>query len=76
MSATEILDQLRALSPAERRGIVGKIWDEFADDAMELTQDQGEELDRRLAEHLARPQEVVSWKEIKEATEAKHGWKA
>jgi putative addiction module component (TIGR02574 family) len=76
MSATEILDQLRALSPAERRGIVGKIWDEFADDALELTQDQGEELDRRLAEHLARPHEVVSWMEIKGATEAKHGPKA
>jgi putative addiction module component (TIGR02574 family) len=76
VSATEIIDQLRAMPPTERRGVVERIWDEFADDELELTESQGAELDRRLAEHLARPNEVVPWNEIKEATAAEHDRKA
>ena len=73
MSAVEIIDQLRALPPAERREAVEKIWDEFADCDLELTPKQASELDRRLADHQARPDDVVGWKEIKESTEAKYG---
>jgi putative addiction module component (TIGR02574 family) len=72
MSTGEIIDQLRALPPAERREAVEKIWDEFADRDLELSPQQAVELDRRLAEHQARPDEVVSWNEVKAATEAKY----
>lgn len=75
MSAVEIIDQLRALSPAERREAVGKIWEEFADQDLELTAAQGAELDRRLAEHQANPDDVVPWNSIKAETEAKFGRK-
>jgi putative addiction module component (TIGR02574 family) len=72
MSAVEILDQLRSMPPAERREVVEKIWDEFADRDLELTPKQAAELDRRLADHQARPNEVVSWDEVKAASEAKY----
>lgn len=75
MSAVEIIDQLRALPPAERREAVEKIWDEFADQDLELTGVQGAELDRRLREHQADPDDVVSWNMIKAETEAKFGGK-
>ena len=75
MGPIEIIDQLRALSPGERREVVEKIWDEFADRDLELTPKQAAELDRRLADHQAHPSEVVSWQEIKAATDAKHGGK-
>src|ERR1035441_4200741 len=53
MSSVEIIDQLRAMPSAERREIIEKIWDEFADRDLELTPKQAAELDRRLAEHQA-----------------------
>ena len=73
MSAAEIIDQLRSMPPAERREIVEQIWDEFADQDLELTPAQAAELDHRLAEHQANPNEVVAWGDIKAATEAKFG---
>lgn len=72
MSAVEIIDQLRALPPAERRQVVEKIWDEFADRDLALTPKQADELDRRLADHQARPDDVVSWSEVKAANETKY----
>jgi putative addiction module component (TIGR02574 family) len=73
MSTGEIMAQLRVMAPAERREVVGKIWDEFADQDLALTPAQAAELDRRLAEHKARPADVISWNEIKTATKAKFG---
>jgi putative addiction module component (TIGR02574 family) len=72
MSALEILDQLRSMPAAERRQVVEKIWEEFGDRDLELTAEQANELDRRLAEHQATPGNVVSWEEIKRATDAKY----
>lgn len=72
MSAVEILDQLRAMPATERREIVERIWDEFADRDLDLTPNQAAELDRRLADHQARPGDVVAWNEIREATASKY----
>jgi len=72
MSSVEIIDQIRAMPSAERREIIEKIWDEFADRELELTPKQAAELDRRLAEHRADPNDVVSWNRVKAATEAKY----
>lgn len=73
MSTGEILERLRALPPAERREIVAKIWDEFADRDFELTPAQAAELDRRMVDHEVRPEKVVSWDEIKSSTLTKYG---
>jgi putative addiction module component (TIGR02574 family) len=72
MSALEILDQLRSMPAAERRQVVEKIWEEFGDRDLELTAEQADELDRRLAEHQTAPQNVVPWEEMKRATDAKY----
>lgn len=72
MSAAEILEQLRSLPLTERREIVEKIWDEFADRDLALTPAQAAELDSRLTDHDANPHDVVAWDEIKAATEAKY----
>jgi len=72
MSSVEIIDQLRAMPSAERREVIEKIWDEFADRDLELTPKQAAELDRRLAEHRADPNDVVPWNSVKAATEAKY----
>ncbi|WP_221032689.1 addiction module protein [Actomonas aquatica] len=67
MSAGEILETMRSLSPAERRDLVAQIWSEFAEDDLLITAAQAEELDRRLAAHEAAPEDVVSWAEIQQA---------
>ncbi|MEY2878714.1 MAG: putative addiction module component [Verrucomicrobiota bacterium] len=75
MSASEILETIRGMPPAERRNVVGKIWAEFSETELELSPRQAAELDRRLQEHTARPEDVVPWSEIRAATEAKYARK-
>lgn len=55
------------LSIAERIILVQDIWDSIAAEQgdLALTESQKAELDRRLAEHLASPDEGKSWDQIK-----------
>lgn len=55
------------LSVEERLALVEELWDSIAEDraAVPLTGAQRAELDRRLAEHEAHPDDVVSWEEVK-----------
>ena len=63
MTATEI----SKLSLAERIQLLEDVWDSIADepDAWELTQEQKDELDRRLAAHKDNPKAGSSWGEVK-----------
>lgn len=47
--------------------LIPKLWDSIAEGsaAVPLTDAQHAELDRRLAEHEAHPEDVVSWEEVK-----------
>ena len=58
------IDRLRV---EERLALVEEIWDSIAADssAVPLTDAQRTELDRRLDEHEANPDDVVSWDKIK-----------
>ena len=64
---TQLLDQARKLSVEERIELVEAIWDSIAasNAAPPLTQAQKVELDRRLADHEANPEDVVLWEEVK-----------
>jgi len=61
------LEEVLRLPLAERVRLVEAIWDSIAADsaALPLTDAQRAELDRRLAEHEANPDDVVSWEDIK-----------
>jgi putative addiction module component (TIGR02574 family) len=50
----------------ERVAMIGEIWDSMVDEPSQipLTQAQLEELDRRIAESKATPEDVVPWEEI------------
>jgi putative addiction module component (TIGR02574 family) len=63
------LDEVLRLPLTERLRLVEAIWNSIAADstAMPLTEAQRAELDRRLAEHEASPDDVVAWEEIKAA---------
>ncbi|HLQ27411.1 MAG TPA: addiction module protein [Acidiferrobacterales bacterium] len=51
----------------ERLRLVEELWDSIAADssAVPLTEAQRTELDRRIAEHEANPDDVVPWEEVK-----------
>lgn len=60
--------ELFQLSAAERLELVEELWDSIADEdpALELTSEQREDLDRRLAEADADPAGGSSWEEVRE----------
>ena len=58
---------IERLGIEERLTLIEEIWDSIAADsaAVPLTQAQRDELDRRIADHEANPDDVVSWEEVK-----------
>ena len=59
--------EISQLSLAERIQLLENVWESIADepDAWELTQDQKDELDRRVAAYEADPQNTFTWEEVK-----------
>ena len=72
---SRLLQQASALGVDEQIELVEAIWDGIVSRgaAPSLTEAQKTELDRRLADHLANPNDVVSWGEVKAAALAKIG---
>ena len=60
---------LDRLSPEDRLTVAEAIWDSVASEAeteaQALPASQQEELERRLAHSIARPEAVTAWEEIK-----------
>jgi putative addiction module component (TIGR02574 family) len=56
---------IERLSVAERLVLVEELWDSIAASTpTPITDAQRAELDRRLADHEANPDDVVSWEEV------------
>lgn len=64
---THLLDQARQLSVEEQLELVEALWDDIArrNTVPPPTDAQKEELDRRLADHEANPDDVVPWSQVK-----------
>ena len=61
-------EELFKLTAAERLELVEELWDSIADEdkALELTDEQREDLERRLAEADADPAGGSPWEEVRE----------
>jgi len=72
---THLLDQARQLSVEEQLELVEALWDEIAkrNAIPPPTDAQEAELDRRLADHEANPDDVVPWSEVKASALARIG---
>jgi putative addiction module component (TIGR02574 family) len=66
---TSLFDQVRQLSVEEQLEFVEALWDSIGDrNAVPGPTDaQKAELDRRLADHAANPENVVPWDEVKDS---------
>jgi putative addiction module component (TIGR02574 family) len=58
---------LDRLTAEEKLALIEQIWDSFPVDSTQipLTDAQREELERRLADHEANPDVVLTWEEVK-----------
>lgn len=67
MDLATALAQIRAMNMDDRIRLVEAIWDEIASDSASaaLTEAQKEELDRRLADDDAHPDDGVPWDVIR-----------
>jgi putative addiction module component (TIGR02574 family) len=72
---TQILDQARKLSVDEQLELVEALWSGIVERnaVPPLTDAQKAELDRRIADHEANPDDVVSWDEVKKSALARIG---
>ena len=70
---TNLLKQVSTLDINEQIELVETIWNGIVsrDAVPVLTESQKRELDRRLADHLANPDDVTPWEEVKAAVLAK-----
>lgn len=71
----QLLSQARLLSAEDQIELVEALWDGIAarSEAPPPTDAQMAELDRRLADHQARPDDVVPWGEVKASALARIG---
>jgi putative addiction module component (TIGR02574 family) len=67
MDINAVLQEVGAWPIADRLRLVHEVWDGLVDGGYEpgLTDEQKAELDRRLAEDDAAPDDVVPWDEVK-----------
>ena len=75
MSATEILEQIRRLPPAEQLLVAEKVRQEFGDFDDDLTPEQITELERRAAEAQAHPERGIPWETLRAEMFARYGVK-
>lgn len=61
------------LSVEDRIALAEKIWESVEAEQPLLTEAQRRELERRLKEHEANPEDVVPWEEIRDAAFARYG---
>ena len=68
-------DQVLQLSVAEKLDLIGEIWDSIPPNAEEfdLTPEQMQELDRRMAEHERDPSSAIPWQEVRDRLRARFG---
>jgi putative addiction module component (TIGR02574 family) len=67
MDIAATLDQITALSIDDRINLVQAIWDSIAAEQAypDLTQEQQQELDRRITAYETNPTQVMTWEEVK-----------
>ena len=65
--SSNLTEEVKRLSIAERIALVEEIWDSIAEDngCFDLTEAQKQELDRRIESFRANPSQGRTWEEIK-----------
>jgi putative addiction module component (TIGR02574 family) len=71
MSSEMVLKEARALPLAEQIELCRNLWEGIVE-SHELTPGEAELIDRRLQDHIANPEDVISLDEVKARLDAKY----
>ena len=73
MDFSQVLSAANSLSIDDRIRLVDAIWESIEGETPmpQLTEAQKQELDRRLAEHEANPDDVIPWEQVKADIESR-----
>jgi putative addiction module component (TIGR02574 family) len=74
MIARLLLEEALKLPPEEREQFCDELKNSLDVDREELSLLELEELRHRIEEHRAKPNDVVSWEDIKKRWQVKYGW--
>ncbi len=68
-------DEVMKLSRGEKIELVHELWESIppGEEEFELTPEQVQEIERRIAEHERDPGSAVSWEEVRERLRARFG---
>ena len=75
MSATEVMQQFRALPKPEQQQVAEQIWNEVEAESFVETPALLAELQRRAEEARQHPEDSFSMEEVRAELRRKHGWK-
>ena len=75
MSATEVMQQFRALPKPEQQQVAEQIWDEVEADSFVEPPALLAELQRRAEEAHRNPENAVPMEEVRAELRRKYGWK-
>ena len=71
---SELLKTIMKLTPVERVALMGAIWDSLKEHELPpLTSEQEQELERRIAEHRAHPEDAIPWETVKAELKKRYG---
>jgi putative addiction module component (TIGR02574 family) len=73
MNLSVTLAEIKGLSIDDRIRLVQAIWDsiEAESEQLTITESQKQELSRRMADHKANPDAVISWEAVKAQAQAR-----
>jgi putative addiction module component (TIGR02574 family) len=62
---SDLLSQIRSLSPAEKAELLDMVWESLEADSASLTDAQRAELDHRIGRHEQNPSDVIPWQQVR-----------
>jgi|AntRauTorcE11897_2_1112592.scaffolds.fasta_scaffold11859_3 putative addiction module component (TIGR02574 family) len=70
----ERIPAIEKLSKKEKILLAGELWDEaFTEEDVELTEDQKEELNKRIKYAEKHPDEMIPWEQVRDEIREKYG---
>ncbi len=73
MTMSNMMNEIRRLPREDLMLLMQAILDEMSSQSLTLTDEQKEELDRRIADDDARPDEGEAWDDVLRDARARHG---
>jgi putative addiction module component (TIGR02574 family) len=63
--STDILEEARKMSPAERLQLISQLWDTLSEEDIPVSTEERALLDARVADLQTNPQDQSPWPEVK-----------